>query len=209
MSLCWRCKSLLPSLLSAVYRKPAAATTVIRQVWRSDARRETHAHSHVRTLTRTHTPLAQARLTADRRQVDGRHLDSNRERKMVEQCQLSAAVVMKSQQEERYFIISIYSSLLLFSFFFHPGLRLTQNKIAHLVQPSGHHLLLAVKPCPEMDFLQWRRLAYRKKIYIYIITKCIIYLLYKYLTFINKQSILFNFESCTLFIMNRLSVKCL
>lgn len=42
-----------------------------------------------------------------------------------------------------------------------------------------------------------------------IITKCIIYLLYKYFTFINKQSILFNFESCTLFIVNRLSVKCL
>lgn len=160
MSLCRRCKSLLPSLLSAVYRKPAAATTVIRRVWRSDARREAHA----RTLTRTHTPLAQARLTADRRQVDGRHLDSNRERKMVEQCQLSAAVVMKSQQEERYFIISIYSSLLLLFFlFFHPGLRLAQNKIANLVRPSGHHLLLAVKPCPEMYFLQWCRLAYQRK----------------------------------------------
>lgn len=49
MSLCRRCKSLLPSLLSAVYRKPAAATTVIRRVWRSDARREAHAHSRVRT----------------------------------------------------------------------------------------------------------------------------------------------------------------
>lgn len=115
------------------------------------------------TLTRMHTPLAQARLTADRRQVDGRHLDSNRERKMVEQCQLSAAVVMKSQQEERYFIISIYSSLLLFFLFFHLGLQLTQNKIANLVQPSEHHLLLAIKPCPKMYFLQWCRLAYQRK----------------------------------------------
>lgn len=70
-----RCKSLLSSLLSAVYRKPPA-TTVIRQsvtLW-WPAEKCTHAP----------TLLAQVCLTADRRQVDGRHLDSNREGKMVE-----------------------------------------------------------------------------------------------------------------------------
>lgn len=130
MSLRRRCKSLLTSLLSAVYRK-AAATTVIRQNvthWRP-AEKRTH---------KTHAPLAQACLTADRRQVDGRHLDSNRERKMVE-----AMPAVRSRGDEvpaggkMFHYQYLFVTIIIF-FFCCPVLQMTQNnnnKKADVVPP--------------------------------------------------------------------------
>lgn len=117
-----RCKSSSRPfcLLFIVKPPPPLSSTNGVPLWRPPQ------EAHARALARAR-PLAQACLTADRRQVDGRHLDSNRERKMVE-----AMSAVRSRRDEvpaggkMFYYHHLFVTIIIF-FFYRPVLQMSQS----------------------------------------------------------------------------------